>query len=109
MAVMPYEAACFAGQLRTVLAEPEMAAILRDVAPARRILGPVCRMLGVEMPGVEMPGVAMPAVRLPRVAFAGPRVKRVRAVLDLGRVPLPRGVLAAARRQGFGRLRLKDA
>ncbi len=103
MRVMPYEAACFAGQLRTLLAEPDMQALLEDVARARRILGPVCRMLGVEIPGVRAPA--------PRPAMAGPkavRVRRVAPALDIGRVPLPRGVLAAARRQGYGR-RVSDA
>ena len=94
MRVMPYEAAGYASQLRTVLADPEMVALLRVVAQARRSLGPLCRMLGVEIPGV---GPRAPvAVRT--------RLKRVRAVVDWGRIPLPRGVLAAARRQGFGKV-----
>ncbi len=105
MGVMPYEAAGYAGQLRTVLAEPEMAALLRDVAQARRILGPLCRMLGVEIPGVP-PQMLVDGPAL--VAAIRPvRVARVREVVDLGRVPLPRGVLAAARRQGFGRFVFK--
>jgi hypothetical protein len=102
MGVMPYEAAGYAGQLRTVLAEPEMVVLLRDVAGARRILGPLCRMLGVEIPGV---GPASPrAVADDAAATAGrARVARVRKMLDFGRIPLPRGVLAAARRQGYGK------
>ena len=101
MGVMPYEAAGYAGQMRTVLAEPEMAALLLDVPQARSILGPVCRMLGVELP-MELKPVPVVSAR---VSPVGPtRVARARAVEDLGRVPLPRGVLAAARRQGFGRV-----
>ena len=45
---MPGEAACFAGQIRTMLAEPEMAALMSASPQARRVLGPVCRMLGIE-------------------------------------------------------------
>jgi hypothetical protein len=111
MGVMPYEAAGYAGQMRTVLAEPEMAALLRDVPQARRILGPVCRMLGVEIPGPRpLPRaeatVADGAAADGAVAASGrTRVTQVREVADLGRVPLPRGVLAAARRQGFGKVR----
>ncbi len=106
MGMIPGEAACFGSQLRTVLAEPEMAALVRDVAQARRILGPVCRMLGVEIARVR----PLPPVKVADAAVAtlgeGPaRVRngRVRKVLDFGRIPLPRGVLAAARRQGFGK------
>lgn len=103
MGVMPYEAAGYASQLRTVLAEPEMAVILRDVASARRILGPLCRMLGVEIPGVG-PAVARAAVDDAGAMLGRVRVARVRKVLDFGRIPLPRGVLAAARRQGYGKM-----
>jgi hypothetical protein len=97
MAVMPYEAAGYASQLRTVLAEPEMVAVLADVPQARRILRSVCQMLGVEIPGVG------PVVRAER-ASVPVRAKRARSVVDWGRIPLPRGVLAAARRQGYGRV-----
>ncbi len=102
MGVMPYEAAGYAGQLRTVLAEPEMVALLRDVAQARRILGPVCRMLGVEIPGVCDPATVAVADGV-GVRSGRSRGARVRPDLDFGRIPLPQGVLIAARRQGFGR------
>lgn len=46
--LVPFEAACFAGQIRAVLAEPEMVALLAAAPQARRVLGPVCRMLGIE-------------------------------------------------------------
>ena len=103
MGVMPYEAAGYAGQLRTVLAEPEVVALLRDVMQARRILGPVCRMLGVQIPGV-MPRVVAVDDVVSVVASGRTRVARAREAVDLGRVPLPRGVLTAARRQGFGKV-----
>ena len=102
MGVMPYEAAGYAGQMQTVLAEPEMAALLRDVPQARRILGPVCRMLGVEIPGL-LPVVTDGVAVVPVTASERTRVARAPEVMDRGRVPLPRGVLAAARRQGFGK------
>ena len=108
MGVMPYEAAGYAGQLRTLLAEPEMAALLQDLPQARRILGPVCRMLGVEISGSRAVAQAAAAdgvvpVSASVVASGRKRVARAREAVDLGRVPLPRGVLAAARRQGFGK------
>jgi hypothetical protein len=44
---MPYEAAAYSSQLSALFAEPEMAALLRDVPQAQRIVAPLCRMLGV--------------------------------------------------------------
>lgn len=55
--LVPFEAAGFAGQLRAVLAEPEMIALLAASAEARRVLRPLCRMLGIEA-GVLAPVVA---------------------------------------------------
>ncbi len=105
MGMMPSEAANFGSQLRAILAEPEMAAVVRDIVQARRILGPVCRMLGVEIPPVK-PAVAVDPSAIVKVAVV--RVRRVRAPIDFGRIPLPRGVLAAARRQGYGRRLVED-
>ena len=48
LALAPGEAACFAGQIRAVLAEPDMEALIALSPQARRVLGPVCRMLGIE-------------------------------------------------------------
>ena len=48
--LMPHEAACFAGQVEGVLADPEMVALLEVSEQARRVLRPLCRMLGVELP-----------------------------------------------------------
>lgn len=104
MAAMPYEAAGYGSQLQSLLAEPEMAALVRDVSQARRILGPMCRMLGVDLPGG--PAVASgPDAPVARAHVAAkPRAKRVRKLVDWGRIPLPRGVLVAARRQGYGKI-----
>ncbi len=61
--MVPCEAACFAGQLRTVLAEPEMVALLEASPQARRALAPLCRMLGIEASVIAGRGEnAVPAV-----------------------------------------------
>ena len=48
LALVPCQAAGFAAQLRLALAEPEMVALLRASAQARRVLAPLCRMIGIE-------------------------------------------------------------
>jgi len=71
--MVPCEAANFSSQLRGVLAEPEMQGLLAASAQARRVLAPVCRMLGIEaavlMPRDEVPAQmeALPAARSGRV------------------------------------------
>jgi hypothetical protein len=97
-----WEAAGFGSQLRAVLAEPEMVALLEAVPQAARVLRPLCRMLAVETSVLRQ----TVAVRVDRAASEAPPVvvKRVRAPRvkpDLGRVPIPRGVMAAVRRRGF--------
>jgi hypothetical protein len=109
LAMVPHQAACYAGQLRIVLAEPEMVALLEASPQARRALRPLCRMLGLEASllrsppegGGETVKEAPASVGETRVCAA--RVRAVRAPVDFGRIPLPRGVLAAARRQGYGK------
>jgi hypothetical protein len=54
---VPYEAAGFASQLRAVLAEPEMVALLEASPRARGVLGPLCRMLGIERSVLRVPAV----------------------------------------------------
>jgi hypothetical protein len=45
------EAAAYGSQLHTLLAEPEMAALMAAApVPMRRLLGPLCHMLGVRPP-----------------------------------------------------------
>ncbi|MFP5248425.1 MAG: hypothetical protein ACLGP3_01200 [Acidobacteriota bacterium] len=44
------QAAAAASQLSHLLAEPEMAALVTAAPQARRLLRPLCRMLGVRMP-----------------------------------------------------------
>jgi hypothetical protein len=67
---VPYEAACFAGQLRTVLAEPEMMALLDASPPARRVQRPLRRVLGIEASGLAPGGVTRP--ELGSTVQAGP-------------------------------------
>jgi hypothetical protein len=102
--LVPMHAAGFASQLRAVLEDPEMKALLAAVPQARRVLAPVCRMLALEpaLLGV-VPAASVPA----GVVEKAPVVKavRVRVKPEPFRIPFPRGVLAAARRQGFGRIR----
>lgn len=104
-----WQAAGFGCQLRAVLQTPEMVALLEASPQAGRMLRPICRMLAVETALLRLP----PRLRVARVAVVGdvvagaistPRKARGRAVVEPWRIKLPRGVLAAARRQGFGRI-----
>jgi len=97
-----YQAAGFGSQLRVILGQPEMVALLEASPQAGRILRPMCRMLGVET-ALLRPGVAAVVV-VPRVSVVTVRVRRAPVPVDWGRIPLPRGVLSAARRQGFGKV-----
>jgi hypothetical protein len=89
-----HRAAGFGSQLRAVLAEPEMTALLAASPEAVRILRPLCRALAVELPCfADTP-------RAPRPT----RPRKPRPRPEPFRIPLPRGVLSAARRAGFGKL-----
>jgi len=94
-----YQAAGYGCQLRHILEQPEMVELLKASPQAARILRPVCRMLAIET-SLLRPGVVMPE---PAVRVVKPRVRKKREPIDWGRIPLPRGVLSAARRQGYGR------
>jgi len=97
--VAGYQAAGYGCQLRHILEQPEMVALLQATPQAARILRPVCRMLAIET-ALLRPGVVAPE---PVVRVVKPRVRKPRVPIDWGRIPLPRGVLSAARRAGFGR------
>jgi hypothetical protein len=101
-----WRAAGYGSQLRAVLETPEMVALLVACPQAGRVLLPVCRMLAVET-SLLRPGVAG-AVASVAVVVAEEevrkRVRKPRAPVDWGRIPLPRGVLSAARRQGYGKI-----
>jgi len=108
-----YQAAGYGCQLREILGQPEMVELLLAAPQAARILRPVCRMLAVET-SLLRPRAAGAAVE-PEAQAPGEiaasevtgeirkRVRRARVPVDWGRIPLPRGVLAAARRRGFGK------
>jgi len=96
-----WHAAGYGCQLREVLVQPEMVALLKAAPQAARVLRPLCRMLAVDA-SLLRPGVAAVPARVVEVGRV--RVRKPRVVIDFGRIPLPRGVLSAARRQGFGKL-----
>ena len=108
-----WHAAGYGCQLRAVLGQPEMVALLIAAPQAARVLRPLCRMLAVETsllrprvagevaPEAQAPGEVV--VDVP-VTVVAKRVRRARPPVDWGRIPLPRGVLSAARRQGFGKV-----
>ncbi len=91
------EAACYGSQLQVALNSAEMIGLLAASPQARRVLRPLCRALAVELPWVVDKARAETGARKPR--RRKPRVKP-----EPFRIPLPRGVLAAARRQGFGKM-----
>ena len=95
-----WRAAVYGGQLQAVLEQPEMVELLKAAPQAGRILRPLCRMLLVDT-ALLRPGVV---VEPPAPKVAKVRVRKPRAKVDWGRIPLPRGMLAAAKRQGFGKL-----
>jgi hypothetical protein len=92
-----HQAAWFSGALEAILREPAWVALLAAAPEARRLLRPVCRMLAVDLdvlcPGVLDPGGAVPE----KTVRARVRVKA--PPVDFGRIPLPRGILAWARRE----------
>ena len=94
-----HRAAGYGTQLQAVLDAPEMADLLAASAQARRILRPLCRALAVELPGIPV----TPREAAGERGATLPRRKRPRPVAEVFRIPLPRGVLAAARREGFGK------
>ena len=92
-----YQAAGYGAQLRSILEQPEMVDLLQAAPQAARILRPVCRMLAIEA-SVLRPGAPVPA---PTPRPAQPRLRKPRAKIDWGRIPLPRGVLTAVRKRRF--------
>jgi hypothetical protein len=95
-----YHAAGFGSQLAHQLNQPEMVALLEASPAARRNLRPLCRALGVELPWtVTPPRPPRPSrEKTPRT----PRQRRYAVASDFI-PPLPRGVLAWARREGYGK------
>ena len=89
-----HRAAGFGAQLQAVLAVPEMVALLAAAPEAARLLRPLCRALAMEIPGFPV------APRKPRTK----RPRKPRPKPEPFRIPLPRGALSWARREGFGKL-----
>jgi hypothetical protein len=95
-----WEAAGFGCQVRAILETPEMVALLTASPQAVRVLTPLCRMLAIEA-SVLRPGVVVDAAV--GVVVQPKRVVGVRKQVplekpDLGRVPIPPGVMAWVRR-----------
>ena len=86
VAMVPSEAASLAGQVRAVLAEPEMVGLLAASAQARRVLGPLCRMLGIE---AEILGGGGPVADAVAVGI-GPGDRGVWAVAEADPIVAPR-------------------
>jgi hypothetical protein len=92
-----HHAAGYGLRLRAVLDAPELAELLAQSAQARRVLRPLCRALAVELPWtVDKTTEERGAMRR--------RNRKPRVKPEPFRIPLPRGVLSAARRQGFGKM-----
>eukprot|EP01037_Dinobryon_pediforme_P005255 gene5255-5307_t len=81
--LVPGEAACFAGHMRVALAEPGMQELLAACPQAVRLLGPVCRMLGIErdvyVPAAELAVEAAAALVRAEVRVRVRAEARVRA------------------------------
>ena len=94
-----HRAASVGSQLQAVLNAPDMAELLAASAQAGRILRPLCRALAVELPGMTATARTAAAERgeTKRLGI------RTRTTPEPWRIPLPRGVLSAARREGFGK------
>jgi hypothetical protein len=108
-----WQAAGYGSQLRTVLETPEMVALLEASPQAGRMLRPICRMLAVETSLLRLPArvrrlVVDVAMDDAVVGSAGVARKQDRKIVEPWRIPLPRGVLAAARRQGYGKIPVDD-
>jgi hypothetical protein len=86
-------------QLRAVLETPEMVALLIAAPQAVAVLRPLCRMLAIETSLLRPGRVSVPAEVVETVKPKRVRAPRVKP--DLGRVPIPRGVMTAVRRRGL--------
>ena len=83
-----HDAAWFTSNVDRFLREPEMVGLLIASKQARKLLRPMCFMLGVDLALLRPRApdeVVVAKVRAPRIRVKTPPV-------DIGRVPLPRGV-----------------
>ena len=93
-----YPAAGMGLQFAHLLGHPEMQALLLAAPQAARLLRPMCRMLGVATSLLD-PRLPPPSFVPPVERSARTRVRLKRPLVDWGNIPLPRGVLAKARRE----------
>jgi len=77
-----------------------MVALLRAAPQAVRVLTPLCRMLAVET-SLLRPRAEAGAAAAEIAPVKAKRVRAKRPPVDFGRIPIPRGVMAAVRRRGF--------
>ena len=94
-----HRAASFGSQIQEVLNTTEIVELLAASPQAGRLLRPLCRALAVELPTIA----ATPRQPAPLHGKANLRRRPSRAAPEVFRIPLPRGLLAAARREGFGK------
>jgi len=99
------EAACYGSQLRHLLSEPEMAALLAASPQARRLLRPLCRMLAVApphaVPRAKLPPPDPPQPHVSDAAAAPPRSPLPAARREAGWPTAPARPAAIQARQGF--------
>jgi hypothetical protein len=88
-----WQAAGVGSQLQTVLNTPEMSELLAASPQAVRILRPLCRALAIDVPFDP----AAQREAKPRT----PRVRKPRPKPEPYKIPLPRGVISWARREGY--------
>jgi hypothetical protein len=103
-----FDAVNYGTQLRATLEDPQMQALLACSRQARRILAPLCLMLGVERAVLQGP-VLPPRVLAARKTRAQGQSDTQRPAGPAERIMLSREILAAARRDGFGKRRLSPA
>jgi hypothetical protein len=92
-----YRAVGYGLQLRAQLETPEMTALLAASPQAVRILRPLCRALAVELPWV------IDRPRKPREKKPRKPRRRTYAITSDFNPPMPRGMLAWARKNGCGK------
>jgi len=92
-----HQAAGLGAQLQAVLNTQEMGELLAASAQAGRILQPLCRALAVDLPTMPTPARRVTATRRIRTLHPKPKPEPFK-------IPLPRGVLSWARREGYGKL-----
>lgn len=98
--VAGHEAVAIGLHLRLILDHPDMVALLVASPQARRLLSPLCRALGVETACLRPVGAERDE-RGPSAGVKAPRSRPVSRQAPPGKagIPLPRGILSAARRR----------